>query len=128
MSINNHIEESNSLFHFIDDKYVCKNCLSCDGLKLWFKETCADKLLITCDYCICDSRCVVVKDLQKHILKYFELTDLQHFCPRDEGEYLLRGISSEDWLDQNVSGAVADKLYEDLYDIATDQVYERYDW
>ena len=128
MSINNYIEESDSLFHFIHDKYVCENCLLCEGLKYWFQNTYANKDFSSCDYCGREVNCVSVLDLQKHILNYFELTPLERFCPRGDGDYLLKGILSEDWIDQHIGGAVVDELFEDLYGSATSQYYEREDW
>ena len=127
MSIIDCIEET-ELFHLIEDKFVSLDCLYDEGLREWFSSPYTCKATKTCDFNGREAPCVSVADLQRHILKYFDLSPIQHFSPRADGEFLIKGVSSEDWLEDKLALHVHDDLFQDFLNNAVDEEYGQYHW
>lgn len=128
MGHNDHIEE-NPLFWLIEDKQVCVHCLLDPGLRKWFFALPSiDLMQGACDYCKNSGTLVPVERLQRYILKFFDLTELQQFSPRNDGEWLVPGTSSEDWMHENLVGKLEDNIVAAFFQNAIDELYGNHDW
>jgi hypothetical protein len=128
MGHNDHIEET-PLFWLIDDKRVCVHCFLDPGLRKWFfAQLPIDLVKDNCDYCGTYGSLVTVERLQQHILNFFDLTELDQFSPRNDGEWLVQGVTSEDWMHENIVGKLEDEIVNDFFCNAIDQLYGNYYW
>jgi len=127
MGFNDHIDLDPTLFHYIEDKHVCVECLYDEGLKRFVNERCPPSGE-PCSYCRGHSKSVPVAELQSHILNFFPYVFIEEVMPRNDGEWLLPGQSGEEFLDEMLSGGVCDELFDDLERNIVDALYCERDW
>lgn len=121
------IDEEPTLFIRIDDKFVCIDCLYDEGLKIFVFAYRPPSGKI-CSYCEGNAKSIPVSDLQGHILDFFPYVPVESVSPRNDGEWLIPGKSSEEWIENLIEGKVCGELYEDLVENAVDQNYDEEDW
>lgn len=127
MGFNDHIDLHPALFHDVEDKHVCVDCLYDEGLKLFVNERCPPSGE-SCSYCGGNSKSVPVADVQAHILNFFPYVFIEEVMPRNDGEWLLPGESGEECLDEMLSGCVCDGLFDDFEQNIVDALYCERDW
>jgi hypothetical protein len=127
MGFNDHIDLDPTLFHEIEDKYVCADCLYDEGLKLFVIERCPPSGN-ACSYCASAAKTVPVRDFQSHVLKFFPYVSIEQVMPRNDGEWLLPGKSGEECLEEMLLHAVSDDLYTELEENVVDALYCEHDW
>jgi hypothetical protein len=127
MSINDYIDPDRALFHEIDDKFVCVDCLYDEGLKLFVMDR-QPPSYEPCSYCGGTEKSVPVSSVQDHILHYFPCAPVQTFSPRNDGEWLIPGKPSDVWLERLLLHKIADGLYEDFWNNLIDDDYDEPDW
>jgi len=128
MSINDYIEDT-SLFYLIEDKRICSECIFDSGLRKWFFRQPSSELRSSeCSYCEQEGSTISVEQLQRQILQFFELVRIEEVSPRNDGEWLLKETTPEDWMHVNLVGKLDDKVVEDFFQNAVDEWYCRYHW
>lgn len=127
MGFNDHIDLNPTLFHEIDDKFVCVDCLYDEGLKLFALQRCPPSGH-DCSYCGGASKSIPVSEVQSHVLAYFPYVFIEEVMPRNDGEWLLPGKSGEECLEEMLLHAVCDDLYTELEANVVDALYCEYDW
>jgi len=127
MAFNEQMFLTPSLFYEIDDKRVCVDCVEDEGLKLYLTTRCPPSTN-ACTYCRQNRQSTSVDDLQRYIRNFFPYVPVAEVSPRNDGEWLVPGKPSDEWIESLLWGKVCDGLYEDLLAQAVDEDYCEPDW
>lgn len=127
MGFNDHIDLNPTLFHEIEDKYVCVDCLFDTGLKLFVIQRCPPSGK-PCSYCGSHAKSIPVADVQSHVLNFFPYVSIEEVSPRNDGEWLLPGKSGEECLEELLLHLVCDELYNEFAANVVDAFYCEYNW
>ncbi len=127
MGWNDHIDLSPLLFFEIDDKQVCVDCVEDEGLKIYLTTRCPHSTR-TCSYCGKNRQSTAVDDLQRYVRSFFPYVPVAEVSPRNDGEWLVPGKPSDEWIESLLWGKVCDDLYEDLLQESVDEDYCEPDW